>query len=411
MQDAQSPDPASRPVDAVVVAFIAFFTLVDLFATQAILPLLAHAYSASPSVIGVAVNASTLGMAIGAFATAVFGRNLDRRQGIMLSLALLAIPTTMLAFAPNLGLFAALRVCQGLCMATAFTLTLAYLGDVTPKEAQAARFAAYISGNVASNLVGRLIAASAANALGLKWNFFLFAGLNLVGALLARRTIRCNRPAGNAHETLSAHLATIGVVLSNASIRNGLGVGFCILLAFIGVFTYVNFVLMTPMFGLSMMALGSVYFVFLPSLITTPLAGPLSVRLGHRKALWIGLGVAILGVLLLAMPSLIAVVAGLVLVGVGTFAAQAAATSFVSQTAAPATRSVASGLYLAAYFSGGLAGAAVVGRVFEAFGWAGCLVVIALSLLTAAGLGMGFKAPKAAEGYMDPSTVAKPTTQ
>ena len=48
---------------ATVIALIAFFTLVDLFATQAILPPLTRAYSVTPAAMGLAVNASTLGMA------------------------------------------------------------------------------------------------------------------------------------------------------------------------------------------------------------------------------------------------------------------------------------------------------------------------------------------------------------
>lgn len=55
-----------------VIALIAFFSLVDLFAAQAILPFLAVTCTASPSEIGVAVNASTAGMAIGAFLTGPF---------------------------------------------------------------------------------------------------------------------------------------------------------------------------------------------------------------------------------------------------------------------------------------------------------------------------------------------------
>jgi predicted MFS family arabinose efflux permease len=62
----------------VTVALMAFLTLVDLFATQAILPTLAQAYRVSPAAMGLAVNASTIGMAAGGFAVALFGRRLDR---------------------------------------------------------------------------------------------------------------------------------------------------------------------------------------------------------------------------------------------------------------------------------------------------------------------------------------------
>jgi YNFM family putative membrane transporter len=35
-------------------------------------------------------------------------------------------------------------------------------------------FAAYITGNVGSNLIGRLISAALADHFGLAWNFYLF---------------------------------------------------------------------------------------------------------------------------------------------------------------------------------------------------------------------------------------------
>ena len=44
-------------------------------------------------------------------------------------------------------------------MATAFSLTLAYLGEAFTARAAAGAFAAYITGNVASNFIGRLISA------------------------------------------------------------------------------------------------------------------------------------------------------------------------------------------------------------------------------------------------------------
>ncbi len=56
-------------------------------------------------------------------------------------------------------------------------------------------------------------------------------------------------------------------------------IGFLILFGFIGVFTYVGFVLMRPPHALSMGALGLVFLVFAPSMLTTPAAGR------HHRAL------------------------------------------------------------------------------------------------------------------------------
>src|SRR3954463_12889877 len=183
-----------------VIATIAFLTLVDLFATQAILPVLANAYGVSPVAMGFAVNASTLGMAVAGLAVAVVGSRIGRRIGIVASLLLLAVPTALLASAHSLTESTLLRIAQGLCMSTAFTLTLAYLGEACSATEAAGAFAAYIAGNVASNLIGRMIAAGLATHFGLAANFHAFAALNLVGAGLAAVAIETVRrmaiPAG-----------------------------------------------------------------------------------------------------------------------------------------------------------------------------------------------------------------------
>jgi YNFM family putative membrane transporter len=79
----------------------------------------------------------------------------------------------------------------------------------------------------------------------------------------------------------------------------------------------------------------------------------------------------------------IVILTGMVLVGAGTFFAQASATGFVGQ-AAIENRGVASGTYLACYFLGGLVGSAVLGQLFDRFGWIACVAGVATSLAIAA---------------------------
>src|SRR4029079_850208 len=93
---------------------------------------------------------------------------------------------------------------------------------------------------------------------------------------------------------------------------------------------YGNFVLPRPPLSLSMMGVGFVYFVFLPSIITTPIAGRVAARLGTQITLRSALLLAVIALPLLLLPSLLAVLVGLALVGVGTFFAQACATGYVS---------------------------------------------------------------------------------
>jgi len=281
--------------------------------------------------------------------------------------------------------FAALRVIQGVFMATAFSLTLAYLGERCSETDTAGAFAAYITGNVASNLVGRFIAAEVVNAAGLVANFHVFALLNLLGAALVYFTVDkvpLMRPEGGA---AAPAMSAWREHLRNRQLRADFGIGFCILFAFIGTFTYVNFVLVRPPLSVGMMGIGFIYLVFLPSIVTTPLAGKAVQRFGTQATIWASLAVAGIGLPLLVLSNLSAVLLGMVLVAVGTFFAQAVATGFVSR-AATTDRGSASGIYLASYFMGGLVGSAVLGLVFDRWGWMACVAGIALALLAAAAL-------------------------
>jgi predicted MFS family arabinose efflux permease len=370
-------------VRSVVIAQTAFLTVVDMFATQAILPSLARHYRVTAGVMGFAVNASTMGMAIGGLGVAFFSRQLDRRLGILIALVLLAIPTTLLATAPNLTMFTLLRIAQGLCMASAFTLTLAYLGEHTNPADTASAFAAYITGNVASNLIGRLISAAVADHFGLASNFYFFAALNLSGAVVVYFTVDKTPPMRCLGSSAASPLAAWVMHFQNPQLRASFGIAFCILFAFIGTFTYVNFVLVQSPLMIGAMTLGLVYFVFLPSIITTPLAGRAVARLGTRPTMWGSLAVAALGLPLLLTSNLPAVLTGMVLVGVGTFFAQATATGFVGH-AATSDRGSASGIYLACYFVGGLVGSALLGQLFDHVGWHATVAGIASSLILAA---------------------------
>jgi predicted MFS family arabinose efflux permease len=374
-----------------IIGLIAFLTVVDLFATQALLPSLAKAYDVAPAAMGLAVNACTLGMAIAGLAVGFFSNRINRRAGILVSLCALAIPTALLAAAPDLTTFAVLRVVQGLCMAAAFTLTLAYLGEEYSAMAAGGAFAAYITGNVASNLIGRLVSAGVADHLGLAANFYFFSALNLAGAALVYVTIRSS--ASPAATAAASPLAAWRAHLRNGPLRAAFAIGFCILFAFIGTFTYVNFVLVREPHSLSMMTLGFVYFVFLPSIVTTPFAGAMVQRFGARPACWAALTMAVLGLPLLLLPALPAVLAGLVLVGSGTFFAQAVATGFVGR-AASIDRGSASGMYLASYFLVGLVGSFFLGHLFDSLGWLACVCGIAAALVTAVVLGSYLKDQK-----------------
>jgi len=275
-----------------------------------------------------------------------------------------------------------LRILQGVFMAAAFSLTMTYLAERAGPDDTAAALSAYVTGVVASNLIGRLVAGSVSDLAGLQANFYVFAGLNLAGAALAAATLRPEIKAPLIAAIPSPALAAWATHLRNPALRAAFLTGFLILFVFIGTFTYVNFELAKPPLALSPMHLGFVYLLFLPAMVTTPLAGRLVARVGARLSVRAALGICLPALSMIQSGNLTLVMTGLAIIGVGTFFAQAVATGFVGANA-KSDRAAASGLYLASYYLGGLAGAAVLGQVYDAFGWPRALAVIGVALVAA----------------------------
>jgi MFS transporter, YNFM family, putative membrane transport protein len=220
--------------------------------------------------------------------------------------------------------------------------------------------------------------------------FLALAGLNLLGATLVYFWLKRAAPAAENTRESRSSLSIWSEHLRNPLLGPCFAIGFCILFAFIGTFTYVNFVLVREPLAVGQMTLGFIYFVFAPSIVTTLLAGRAVKAFGTRPSFWASLGVAGAGLPLLVIPNLSAVLIGLTLVAIGTFLAQAIATGFVSKSATT-DRGSASGLYLASYFFGGLVGSAVLGQIFDRFGWTACVIGVGLALVAAALLALRMK--------------------
>ncbi|MEO0567007.1 MAG: MFS transporter [Pseudomonadota bacterium] len=359
-----------------IVLLISFLSLIDLFGSQALLPQIIIEYGQSAALSGVAVNAATLGMAIAGLVVAWFADRIDRKKGIWVCLALLAVPTALLAATDSIWVFLCLRILQGMFMAAAFTLTMTYLSERCDVMAVGGVMAAYVTGNVASNLIGRLLAISANDIVGLSGAFLVFAALNLFGALCALIFIgaKDDEPPAYAEAPLEAWKSH----WADPALRSSFGIGFIILFVFVGLFTYVNLHIVA-VFDVPAVDLGLIYLVFVPALFTTPLAGPMVKRRGPKKVLLTSLAVAMAGALLTLLSTFQVLLFALAVVGAATFFAQAAATGFVGRHA-KRNQAAANGIYLSSYYTGGLFGAVVIGQLHSFGGWPAAVIGLSLAL-------------------------------
>jgi len=363
---------------AVMLAGIAAF--LNLYATQPLLPMLAHIFAASKAAVGMTVSAATIGVALSAPFCGLIAERVGRKRVIVTSTLLLTIPTLMAATAASLPVLIFWRFLQGLVMPGIFGVAIAYIAEEWPASNVASAMSLYVSATVLGGFLGRLIAGFAAThtvvaSIAPSWRlgFLIIGACDLVfGVVIARWLPRDRKPP------ITPARADGGVLrhLRNPRLMATYLVGFNVLFSLVAIFTYITFHLAAPPYLLTPAQLSSLFVVYLVGLIVTPLAGIGIGRAGSRTMLIAAVLASMLGVSMTLLHSLPLILVGLVLCSSGVFVCQSASTSYIQTAAPPGGRSSAAGLYVACYYTGGTVSGVLPGFFWRFGGWASCVALV-----------------------------------
>ena len=284
------------------IAAAGFGTFVNLYATQSLLPTLARAFNDSLAHTGLTVTASLVAVALVAPFVGGISDALGRRRLILGACLLLVIPTLLAAFASTITLLIACRFIQGLLLPFIFAVTVAYIADECAGPDAVRATSTYAVGTIIGGFSGRFIAGWAAELLGWQAAFLTLAAITLGAGLLIAATLppeRNFRPVQGWHGSISGfrdHFA-------NPQVMATCLVGFTVLFSIVATFTYANFLLAAPPYGLGPAQLGSVFIVYLAGAAATPMAGRLTLRIGRRRTVWLGMATVAAGLLLTLAPA------------------------------------------------------------------------------------------------------------
>jgi predicted MFS family arabinose efflux permease len=308
---------------------------------------------------------------------------LGRKRLIVTACFGIAVPTFLIAVSTSLEAMVALRFLQGFLLPFIFAITVAYIGDEFTGADGIRVAGAYSLGTIFGGFLGRFIAGVAAEIGGWRLAFWVIGGLSVLAASFVAWALPRERNFRPLAGGLRGTLATYRMHLGNPRLLATCAIGFCMLFSMVATFTYVNFYLSAPPFGLGAGALAFVFTVYLLGMVTAPLASGMAVRFGRRAAVGVMLGLAIAGELLTLVQWLPAVIAGLAGTAGGLFVVQTLSLGFIAATV-PQAKSTAVGLYVTTYYVGGALGGIVPGLLWTAFGWSGVvasLVVLAIAML------------------------------
>jgi MFS transporter, YNFM family, putative membrane transport protein len=345
-------------------AAAAMFTA--MYSTQAILPTLGREFSVKPSQTGLTVSVVIGALAVGAWFWGPLSDRIGRRASLVLSSALLVIPSVGVALAPSFGVLLAMRAAQGLCMPGLLTVGVPYVTEAFGARIGARAMGLYVSALVLGGLVGRVGVALLTAGAGWRVALGAVAALPLAATLVMRRSLP---PEPTAPPSAGLSLRTLRGTLANRALVATTLAGSAMFFAFMGVFSYIDFHLERAPFSLSPTVIGLVFLLWAMGAVA-PLAGRLADRHGWRTVALGGLLTAAAGITLSLVPVLTVVVLGLALVTLGNFSAVTAAQLGVAG-ATDRDRGLASAMYFSSYYIAGALGAYVPGLAWQSWHWTG----------------------------------------
>ena len=391
MSDFSGHLPGSRAYRRLLIGlfFGGVATFAQLYATQAVLPVIAADVGASPSGAALTVSASTLGLAVAVIPWSIVADRVGRVPAMAIGLIAATLLGGITPFAHDLGILLALRLLEGAALGAVPAVALAYLSEEVDARHVAAAAGSYIAGTTVGGLTGRVVSGWVAELAGWRWGVASVVLLCVAAAMLFLALVPAARgfvpgrfrstPGPSVRRRLWLNLRSPVQLALYAQ-------GFLLMGAFVAVYNYLGFHLSEPPFSLPPVVITMLFLAYLAGTVSSPRAGALPVRHGRLSVLLACAVVMTGGVALMFVPATAAAVVGLVTFTAGFFGAHAVASGWTPVAADPRARAQASSLYYLGYYAGSSVFGWALGLVFGSAGWGWFLGAVLAMCVVAMGL-------------------------
>ena len=365
---------------ALFSAGLATFAL--LYCVQPILPVLSHEFGVSPATSSISLSISTALMALGLLVTGPLSDAVGRKPVMVIALLLAAICTLISATMSSWHGILIMRALIGLSLSGVAAVGMTYLSEEIHPSVIAFSMGLYISGNSIGGMSGRLISGVITDFSSWRVAVAVIGCFALASALMFWKILPASRhfrPASLKPRSLMInfrlHWRDRGLPLLFAE-------GFLLMGAFVTLFNYIGYRLLSAPWFLSQAIVGLLSVVYLTGSWSSPKAGAMTARYGRGPVLLFSTVLMLTGLLITLVNSLWLIFPGMMMFTAGFFAAHSVASGWIGPRARRA-KGQASSLYLFSYYAGSSVAGTLGGVFWHAYGWPGITAFIAAMLLLA----------------------------
>ncbi|MHC1727058.1 MAG: MFS transporter [Syntrophobacteraceae bacterium] len=349
-----------------IVFFVVWAAFTTIYITQPVLPVLQTEFRVDEAHASRTISAVILGIAL---ANLPFGMLVDRIRikPIILSGGLvISACSVFCAVTNNFSILVWARFIQGLFIPSLTTCLVAFLARVLPLDRLNVVMGSYVSATVAGGLSGRLLGGWIHPPLHWRYAFVSAAIFLFAATCIAAKWLKDEVPQPKTAKDSSGFLQ----LLTRPDLLRIFSVSFGSFFVFSSIFNYLPFYLAAPPFNAPTHIITVLYLSYVIGIVTGPVAGSLSNRMGNGAAMSLGafLFAAAIGISLI--KSFVAVSLSLMIVCAGFFTVHASAAGALNRKITSG-RGRANSLYVLFYYLGGFAGITSSGWAYIYAGWPG----------------------------------------
>jgi predicted MFS family arabinose efflux permease len=350
----------------------------NLYYAQPLLHTLGRAFDVSTGTAGLLITVTQIGYVLGLALLVPLGDLLERRRMIAVTLSLTALALVAAAVAPSFGVFAAAVGVAGVSSAIAQVI-VPMSSSLAAEHERGQVVGTVMSGLLIGILIARTVSGLLAAALGWRAVFAVAAGGMLLLAAVLRRTLS-EVPPTTEMSYGGLLRSVLALVRQEPELRLRMVLGSLGFGCFSALWTALAFLLAGPPFHYGNAVIGLFGLAGLAGAGAATVVGRLADR-GHGARATSVSAVLLLaswGVLAAGGTSLLALLAGIVLLDLGVQGAHISNQSAI-YTLAPEARSRLTTAYMVACFLGGAALSALSSSLYAGSGWSGVCVLGAVS--------------------------------
>ncbi|QHS58543.1 MFS transporter [Chitinophaga agri] len=361
----------------------------QLYLFQPVLPMLCKEFGVTPAQSSWAVSASTMGMAAGLFIFSFKADAVPRKHLMGGAMLVSAVLTLLSVFIRDFHLLIAVNFVKGAVLSGVTAVALAYLSEEVATTSLGLAISLYLSGNAIGGMAGRIVVMLIAGWANWRWAAGCIGATSLILGLFFTKRLPASKHFVAMPMNIGQKWQQMGVFFRQPVMVLVYFAASLLMGCFVSVYNYTGFRLESPPFSLPHYVIAGIFLMYTVGVLGTMVAGRLSDGIPPARVIRVFIPLMAAGLLLMLIPQLVALAAGLGIFTFSFFATHTLASRLISQEAKEG-KSTATSLYWLFYYAGSSFIGTSTGVVLTGWGWS--TFIAALLGLVLAGGSLVFRA-------------------